>query len=145
MRLPSDAALLICDDPRTDDGAAAVFSAWREGALPVLHIFGVEASAAPDGEVSIAARADDAFADTDLEAKLDGFGATTLVFAGAFARDRLKATVFAAAQRGYRVFVVSEDAANDFGADVRVVSVETAVEAAQRAKFRQRWAARRGA
>jgi isochorismate hydrolase len=146
MRLPSDAALLNCVDSRTDDGAAAVLRAWREEALPVFHISGVENSAAPDGEISIAARADDAFADTDLETRLDAIGATTLVFAGAFTQDRLQATVFAAVQRGYRVFVVgSETEESDFGGDVRVVSVETALEAARLAKFRQRWAlARRG-
>ncbi len=145
MRLPSDAALLNSGDPQADDGAAAVLRAWREEALPVFHIFGAEHSAAADGEAKIVARAGDAFADTDLEAKLDAIGATTLVLAGAFARVSLEATVLAAAERGYRIFVVGADGTNDFGGDVRVVSVETAVEAAREAKFRQRWAlARRG-
>jgi nicotinamidase-related amidase len=129
MRLPSDAALLIADEPRPADAAAALLEAWREEALPVFRLLGGQRSA------------DDAFADTDLEARLDAIGATTLVFAGASP----KATVLAAAERGYRVFVVGELEANDFGGDVRIVSHETAMEAARRAKFRQRWAeARRG-
>ena len=127
MRLPSDAALLIPDPGAADQ---ALLNAWREEALPLFPI---------------AARGGDAFADADLEARLDAIGATTLVFANGFAGDRLRATVLAAAARGYRVFAVGEGEAGDLGGDIRVVSVETAVAAARRAKFRQRWAlARRG-
>ena len=124
MRLPVDAALFIADEPGAADPMAALLETWREEALALFPISG----------------ADDAFANTDLEARLDAIGATTLVFAGV----SLKATAVAAAERGYRVFVVSsEPETSDFGADIRLVSSETAVQAARRARFRQRWAARR--
>ena len=145
MRLPGDAALLITDDPRAADATAALLQVWREEALPLFHIAGAHDPDAIAGEAWIVARADSAFADTDLEARLDAIGATTLVFADGFVRERLQATVLAATERGYRVFVVGGAAATDLGGDVRVVSDETAIEAARRAKFRQRWAvARRG-
>jgi nicotinamidase-related amidase len=128
MRLPIDAALLV---PDAGDATDLLLQAWREEALPVFPI---------------GAHGESAFADSHLEANLDAIGATTLVFAGGFARARLRATALAAAERGYRAFVVSsEGESGELGGDVRVVSVETAIEAARRAKFRQRWAlARRG-
>ena len=126
MRLPSDAALLVPDPGPADE---ALVKAWSEEALPLFPI---------------AARGGDAFADADLDSRLEAIGATTLVFANGFSRDRLKATVLAAAARGYRVFAVDSEA-GDLGGEVRVVSVETAIEAARRARFRQRWAlSRRG-
>jgi hypothetical protein len=131
MRLPDDAALLIPDDPLAGGATDVLLQAWREEALPVFPID---------------PRGGDAFSGADLEARLDAIDATTLVFTGGFESARLCAMVLAAAERGYRVFVVGgEQAANDFGGEVRIVSVETAIEAARRAKFRQRWAlARRG-
>ncbi len=127
MRLPSDAALLVPDPGDADE---ALLRVWREEALPLFEI---------------GARSGDAFAGGELEAELDAVGATTLVIANGFARGALEATVLAAAARGYRVFVVgAEGAACDLG-DARVVGVETAIEAARRARFRQRWTlARRG-
>ena len=127
MRLPSDAALLVSSAPGAGD--ESLLRAWREEGLALFPID---------------ARGGDAFAGTDLEAQLDAIGATTLVFADGFAPDPLRATVRAAAERGYRVFFIGSEV-NDLGADARAVSVETAVEAARRAKVRQRWAlARRG-
>ena len=90
MRLPSDAALLIADEPRAADATAALLQAWREEALPLFRVSGAQRSAAAD-ETYIVARGDDSFARIDLEARLDAIGATTLVFSEEFARGPLKA------------------------------------------------------
>ena len=176
--------------PRNNPGAeaaiAALLAVWRAEGLPIFHIrhdseqpgspyrpdspghvFKPEAAPLP-GEPVTAKRTHSAFVDTDLEAALDAIGATTLVVCGVLTQNSVEATVRAAADIGYRVFLVgdacwavdvrdlggrlwpAEDVhalslANLHGEYAEVVNSETALEAGRRAKARQRWAARRGA
>jgi nicotinamidase-related amidase len=177
--------------PRNNPGAeaaiAALLAVWREEGLPIFHIrhdseeprspyrpgspgrpFKPEAAPLP-GEPVMAKRTHSAFADTGLEARLDAIGATTLVVCGVLTQNSVEATVRAAADIGYRVFLVgdacwavdvrdlrgrlwpAEDVhalslANLHGEYAEVVTCESALAAGRRAMARQRWAAeRRGA
>ena len=176
--------------PRNNPGAeaaiAALLAVWRAEGLPIFHIrhdseepgspyrpdspghvFKPEAAPLP-GEPVTVKRTHSAFVDTDLEAALDAIGATTLVVCGALTQNSVEATVRAAADIGYRVFLVGDacwavdvrdlagklwpaeevhalSLANLHGEYAEVVNSETALEAGRRAKARQRWAARRGA
>ena len=60
------------------------------------------------GEIVIARNAASAFVGSDLEARLDELGATTLVLCGALATDALEASARHASDLGYQVFVVAD-------------------------------------
>jgi len=140
MRLPSDAALILVDlqlaidDPRwglrnnpgAEQAIAALLAAWREEALPIVHIrhdsvepdspyrperpshaFKPAATPGP-GEAVIGKRGHSAFVGTALEETLDALGATTLVVCGVLTHNSVEATARHAADLGYRVFVVAD-------------------------------------
>ena len=161
-----------------------LLQAWRAENLPIVHVrhdsteplspyrpgapgheFKPETAPAP-GEAIVAKTTPDAFAETELEARLDAFGATTLVVCGVLTHNSVDTSVRAAASLGYRVFVVADacwavDVVDLAGRrwpaeDVhllslthmhrefaRVVSLRTALEAAGLARFRQRLKAAR--
>jgi nicotinamidase-related amidase len=140
MRLPCDAALILIDlqqaiddpsfgprnNPDAEQAIAALLAAWREEALPIVHIRhdSVEPASpycpgqpgnrfkpetAPlAGEAVVAKQTRSAFVATALEETLDGLGATTLVLCGALTHNSLEATARHAADLGYRVFVVAD-------------------------------------
>ncbi len=180
MRLPADAVLLIIDaheaidDPRhvggnapeADKNIAALIAAWRAEGLPLAHV-DRKAPAPPSpvaplgAEIVIARNAVSAFVDSDLEARLDELGATTLVLCGALATDALEASARHASDLGYQLFIVADacraaDVVDLNGrlwsaADVRslalarlkgetatIVDAATALRAAATAKARQR-------
>jgi len=108
----------------------------------------------------------DAFAGTALEARLDDYGATTLVVCGVLTHNSVESSVRAAASLGYRVFVVADacwavDVVDLSGQPwpaeavhrlslthmhrefARVVSLRAALDAAGTAKLRQRLKTRR--
>lgn len=185
MRLPADAALLVIDaqhavgarSPGADDASkvetniAALIAAWRAEALPLVHVgrtrdFAALAAAPLNGEIVIVRNAASAFVGADLEARLDEFGATTLVLCGALSTHALEASARHAADLGYQVFVVADaclaaDVVDLRGrlwpaGDVRalalahlkgetatIVDAATALRAAATAKARQRRAAGR--
>jgi nicotinamidase-related amidase len=171
MRLPADAVLIIVDaqDAIGGDAAeaerniAALVAAWRAEGLPLAHVGRQPAAhlAPLDGEIVVAGDATSAFVGSDLEARLDEVGATTLVLCGALATHALEASARHAGDLGYQVFVVADacraaDAvdlrgrvwpAEDVralslarlqGATATVVDVATALRAAATAKARQR-------
>jgi nicotinamidase-related amidase len=184
MRLPADAVLLIIDaQEATDDpprGAsdpteantniAALIGAWWAEDLPLVHVTRRPvASGSPlgpadpplDGEVVIVRNATSAFVGTDLEARLDELGATTLVLCGALATHALEASARHAGDLGYQVFVVADacraaetidlqgrvwppedvralSLAQLKGETATIVDVATALRAAATAKARQR-------
>lgn len=123
MRLPADAVLLIIDaqaigDPRhgasdaleVEMNIAALVAAWRAEALPLAH---VGRQPGPlftplDGEIVILRTGASAFIGSDLEAKLDEVGATTLVLCGALGTHALEALARHAADLGYQQFVVAD-------------------------------------
>ena len=107
-----------------------------------------------------------AFIGSDLEAKLDDVGATTLVLCGALGTHALEASARHAVDLGYQLFVVADacravDAvdltarlwsaeelralvlANLKGETATIVDVATTLRAAATAKARQRHAARK--
>jgi len=140
MRLPCDAALILIDlqqaidgpsfgprnNPDAEQAIAALLAAWREEALPIVHIRhdSVEPASpycpgqpgnrfkpetAPlAGEAVVAKQTRSAFVATALEETLDGLGSTTLVLCGALTHNSLEATARHAADLGYRVFVVAD-------------------------------------
>jgi nicotinamidase-related amidase len=184
MRLPADALLLVIDaqeavdDPRrgagdisvADQNIVALIAAWRAEGLPLAHVgrqptdpASVLAPAVPslDGEIVIVRSATSAFVGSDLEARLDELGVTTLVVCGGLATDALEASARHAGDLGYQVFVVADacraaDAVDLRGRlrpqeDVRalslahlkgetatIVNAETALRAVATAKARQR-------
>jgi nicotinamidase-related amidase len=182
MRLPADAVLLIIDaqeaiDPRhaashapeADRNIAALIAAWRAEGLPLAHVTR-QPTASPlpplDGEIVVTHAATSAFVASDLEARLDEVGATTLVVCGALATHALEASARHAADLGYQVFVVADACraadmvdlsgrlwpAEDVralslaqlkGETATIVDVATALRAAATAKARQRRAAGR--
>jgi nicotinamidase-related amidase len=158
--------------------------AWRAEGLPVVHVrhdsidprsayrSGMPAQefkpeAAPvSGELVVQKTTPDAFAGTDLEARLDDLGATTLVVCGVLTHNSVETSVRAAASLGYRVFVVADAcwavdvvdlAGQTWPAEAvhrlslthmhrefaRVVSLRAALDAAATAKLRQRMRAMR--
>jgi nicotinamidase-related amidase len=178
MRLPADAVLLIIDaqeaidDPRhaagdvpvADQNIAALIAAWRAEGLPLVHVGRQPAgSSLPplDGEIVIVRNATSAFIGSDLEARLDELGATTLVLCGTLATHALEASARHASDLGYQLFVVADACraadmvdlkgrlwpAEDVralalahlrGETATVVDVATALRAAATAKARQR-------
>lgn len=140
MRLPCDTTLLVIDvqeaiddaswGPRNNDGAedviAALLAAWRDEALPIVHIrhdsLDPRSPYRPDApghrfkalaqplaaERIIAKHANSAFIGTRLEEALDEIGATTLVVCGALTHNSVEATVRHGGNLGYRVFVVAD-------------------------------------
>jgi nicotinamidase-related amidase len=140
MRLPCDAALIVInmqiaiDDPRwgprNNAGAesliAALISAWRAEALPLVHIrhdstepdspyrpgspgHAFKPEAAPlAGETVIGKSANSAFIGSALEETLDALGVTTLVVCGVLTHNSVEATVRHAGNLGYRVFLVAD-------------------------------------
>jgi nicotinamidase-related amidase len=179
MRLPADAVLLIIDAQAAGEGPAegagdgrevekaiaALVAAWRAEALPLAHV-GVPAIPPLDGEIVIVRNATSAFVGTDLEARLDELGATTLVFCGALTSHALEASARQAADLGYQVFVVADACRAADTVDLRgrlwpaedvwalalsrlkgetatIVDAATTLRAAATAKARQRRAAGR--
>jgi nicotinamidase-related amidase len=114
------------DYPDAKAEIAALLDAWRAESLPIVHVrresadpasldrLGLETQlflprALPrDGETILGRSDDSAFAGTDLEAALDGFGATTLVVCGILGNPSLAASVRDGANLGYRLFVVAD-------------------------------------
>jgi nicotinamidase-related amidase len=187
MRLPADAVLLVIDAPQAvgaprqgaDDAPevetniAALVAAWRVEGLPLAHVgrqpshpTASRAASPLDGEIVVMRNATSAFVGADLEARLDEFGATTLVLCGALSTHALEASARHAADLGYQVFVVADaclaaDVVDLRGrlwpaGDVRalalahlkgetatIVDAATALRAAATAKARQRRAAGR--
>jgi nicotinamidase-related amidase len=188
MRLPADAVLLIIDaqeaveDPRSGAGDGpdvektipALITAWRTEGLPLVHVGRPPIAHSPlafvvpplEGEIVIVRKATSAFVGSDLEARLDELGATTLVFCGTLATHALEASARHASDLGYQLFVVADacraaDAVDLRGRlwpaeDVRalalarlkgetaaIVDVATTLRASATAKARQRRAAGR--
>jgi nicotinamidase-related amidase len=168
MRLPSDAALIVIDaervisDPRNGAivGAAIglLVQAWRKESLPVAHVrrtsspvdgraYLPEAQPLP-GEAMLAMTGADAFAGGALEAWLDEAGATTLVLSGFGDPGPVETSLEAGAALGYRLFAVAEACAaplHEMPPEiVRVVTLQTALQAAALAQFRRKWRARGG-
>jgi nicotinamidase-related amidase len=140
MRLPSDAALILVDlqlaiddprwgprnNPHAEQAIAGLLAAWREEALPIVHIrhdsvepdspyrpdlpshaFRPETAPGP-GEAVVGKRGHSAFVGTALEETLDGLGVTTLVICGVLTHNSVEATARHAGDLGYRVFVVAD-------------------------------------
>jgi nicotinamidase-related amidase len=188
MRLPADAVLLIVDaqeavdssrsgasdGPDVETNIAALVTAWRTEALPLVHVgrppMASEhlAFAVPplEGEIVIERNATSAFVGSDLEARLDELGATTLVVCGTLATHALEASSRHASDLGYQLFVVADACraagavdlrgrlwpAEDVGAlalarlkgeTATIVDMATTLRAAATAKARQRSAAGR--
>jgi nicotinamidase-related amidase len=183
MRLPADAVLLIIDAQKAGDGPrsgagdgpdvemaiAALVAAWRTEGLPLVHVGRppiVFVVPPLEGEIVIVRSATSAFVGSDLEARLDELGATTLVVCGTLATHALEASARHASDLGYQLFVVADacSAADAVdlrgrlwpGEDVRalalgrlkgetaaIVDVATTLRAAATAKARQRRAAGR--
>jgi nicotinamidase-related amidase len=135
MRLPADAVLLIIDAREAVDALAdhsgdgrkvektlgALLAAWRAEALPIVH---VGRPAPPpvsplEGELVVPRSATSAFVGSELEAKLDEFGATTLVLCGALGTHALEASACHAADLGYQVFVVADACRTSDAVDLR--------------------------
>ncbi len=148
MRLPPDTVLLVVDmqraidDPRwgprnnreAEQAVAALLAAWREAAMPVIHIrhdsvepgspyrpgqpmHDFKPEAAPlASEPVVAKSSGSAFVGTELERLLDDGGHTTLVVCGVLAHNSVDTTARHAGCLGFRVFVV-EDAC--WSVDVR--------------------------
>ncbi len=97
MRLPADATLIVVGEPDAarDGGAAAkvaaLIEAWRREDLPAVDL----------RDVADASRA---FADGGLQARLDDFGATTLVLCGEGVA--VEAVAREAAALGFHAFIV---------------------------------------
>ena len=112
-------------------------------------------------EIVIARKAASAFVGSDLEARLDELGATTLVLCGALATDALEASARHASDLGYQLFVVADACRAEDVVDLRgrlwpaeevralalarlkgetatIVDAATALRAAALAKARQR-------
>jgi nicotinamidase-related amidase len=108
--------------PRNNAGAesliAALISAWRAEALPLVHIrhdstepdsHAFKPEAAPlAGETVIGKSANSAFIGSALEETLDALGVTTLVVCGVLTHNSVEATVRHAGNLGYRVFLVAD-------------------------------------
>ena len=183
MRLPADAVLLIIDAQEAVDGPrsgagdgpdvetniAALITAWRTEELPLVHVGRPSIAPSPrafvvpplEGEIVIVRNATSAFVGSNLEARLDELGATTLVFCGTLATHALEASARHASDLGYQLFVVADacraaDAVDLSGRlwpaeDVRaltlaclrgetatIVDLATTLRAAATAKARQR-------
>jgi nicotinamidase-related amidase len=183
MRLPADAVLLIIDAleaiedsrhaagdvPVAEQNIAALIAAWRAEGLPLVHV-GRRPDGSPlaplDGEIVVVRNATSAFVGSDLEARLDELGATTLVLCGTLATHALEASARHASDLGYQLFVVADACraadtvdlkgrlwpAEDVralalahlkGETATIVDVATALRAAATAKARQRRGAAR--
>jgi nicotinamidase-related amidase len=137
MRLPADTVLLLVDvqdaiddpvwgprnNPDAEHAIAALVAAWREAAMPVVHVrhdsvepaspyrpgapgHAFKACAAPaPGEDVVAKATGSAFVGTDLEERLAAGGHTTLVACGVLTHNSLATTVRHAGCLGFRVFV----------------------------------------
>jgi nicotinamidase-related amidase len=184
MRLPADAVLLVIDAQQAGDGSrhgaddasevetniAALIAAWRAEGLPLAHVGRSRSETAAslalvvsplDGEIVTVANATSAFVGSDLEARLDELGATTLVLCGALATHALEASAWHAADLGYQVFIVADACLAADTVDLRgqlwpaedvralalahlkgetatIVDVATTLRAAASAKARQR-------
>jgi nicotinamidase-related amidase len=172
------------NNPQAEQAIALLLQAWRAEGLPIFHVrhvsieprspyrpdapghaFKPEAAPAA-GEIVVGKTTPDAFAGTELEARLDDLGATTLVVCGALTHNSVESSVRAASARGYRVFVVADAcwavdvvdlAGESWAAEAvhrlslthmhrefaRVVSLGAALSAAGTAKLRQRMKAAR--
>ena len=140
MRLPADTVLMVIDvqmaiddptwgprnNPDGERNIALLLDAWRDAALPVVHVrhdsveprspyrpgtpgHAFKAEALPrDGETVVPKNANSAFVGTALEDILTARGATTLVICGVLTHNSVEATVRHAGNLGYRVFVAAD-------------------------------------
>jgi nicotinamidase-related amidase len=140
QKLPCDTTLLVVDvqlaiddptwGPRNNPGAelriAALLAAWRDAAMPVLHVrhdstapaspyrpgspgHPFKPEAAPrDGEEVIAKGVNSAFIGTGLDDILTERGVTTLAVCGVLTHNSVEATVRHAGNLGYRVLVAAD-------------------------------------
>jgi nicotinamidase-related amidase len=139
-RLPSDTVLMVVDvqraiddpqwGPRNNPDAevkiAALLKAWRENAMPVVHVrhdstdphspyragtpghaFKPEATPQP-GERVVGKSVNSAFIGTGLDEALTADGITTLVVCGTLTHNSVEATVRHAGNLGYRVVVAAD-------------------------------------
>jgi nicotinamidase-related amidase len=146
IRLPHNAVLLLIDlqkaidhpswgernNPDAEQKVAALLAAWRERAMPVIHIrhdstsseshyrpgqagneFKPEAQPRP-GETVVAKRVNSAFIGTELADLLIRNGQTVLVVAGVITNNSVEATVRMAGNLGFETYLV-EDACFTFG------------------------------
>lgn len=110
LRLPRDTVLirLLGAAPPRDPSTRldAVTEAFRARGLPVLDVLRTDEPAAGGREPATIRRAgSSAFVGTDLEARLEEGGHTTLVFAGGPIEDGLASTVRHAADLGFRAIL----------------------------------------
>lgn len=137
MRLPSTTALLLIDlqlaiddaswgprnNPPAEERIAALLAAWREAAMPVVHVrhdstdphspyrpgtpgHAFKPAFAPrPGEPVVAKEVNSAFVGTSLETVLDDLGSTDLIACGVLTHNSLEATVRHGGNLGYRIFV----------------------------------------
>jgi nicotinamidase-related amidase len=167
------------NNPQAEQAITLLLQAWRAESLPIVHVrhdsieprspyrpgtpghpFKPEAAPSKD-EIVVGKTTPDAFAGSQLEARLDDLGVTTLVVCGVLTHNSVEASVRAAASLGYRVFVVADAcwsvdvvdlAGQNWPAEAvhrlslthmhrefaRVVSLRAALDAAATAKLRQR-------
>ncbi len=140
IRLPSDTVLMIVDvqqaiddpkwgprnNPDAEGRIAELLAAWREAAMPVVHVrhdfteerspyrpdapghaFKDEAMPRAD-ETVVGKSANSAFVATGLDETLTGMGATTLVVCGVLTHNSLEATVRHGANLGFRIIVPAD-------------------------------------
>ncbi|PWB64116.1 MAG: cysteine hydrolase [Bradyrhizobiaceae bacterium] len=139
-RLPSDTVLMVVDvqmaiddpawgprnNPDAETKIAALIAAWREAAMPLVHVrhdsvaprspyrpgtpgHAFKPAALPrDGEAVVGKTVNSAFVGTALEEMLTQRGATTLAVCGVLTHNSVEATVRHAGNLGYRVFVAAD-------------------------------------
>ena len=133
MRLPSDATLLVIDagsddaEPARQARIDAVLQSWRNEKLPVIHIrlttsphslIARPCRRATAAEPCFATPDHDAFGVAELDALLEGAGATTLVLCGDLSPLSIEAATRHGAALGYRMFVVADACAGFSTEDV---------------------------
>src|SRR5262245_25040093 len=139
-RLPADTVLLVVDmqcaidhpkwgprnNPAAERNIAALLAAWRDAAMPVVHIrhdseepnspyrpgtpgHGFKPEAMPrDDEPVVGKSVNSAFIGTELETMLTERGTTTMVVCGVLTHNSVDATVRHAGNLGFRVFLAAD-------------------------------------
>jgi nicotinamidase-related amidase/8-oxo-dGTP pyrophosphatase MutT (NUDIX family) len=121
-----DPVLGIRCNPDAEDNASLLLWAWRWTNRPIIHIqhsstradsplrpgqpgWDFKPDVAPhEGEPVLHKRVNNAFVGTDLEARLRGIGAETVVFVGLTTNHCVSTTVRMAGDLGFRPIVVSD-------------------------------------